>query len=291
MKKISVLCPAFLFVFATGYAQNDSANMQSIQRDTIPLQQPETKVKAEPVYKLKPAVDVPVTAAGTIWSLYAFTKIYNKDPSSDEAVLALSKSNVPGFDRWGIRAYSKTIDNISYIPFYASMPLPVLFLFDNKMRKDIAKLSFMYLEAMSVTGILYTGSTYFADRYRPYVYSDETPLDFRTRGGGRNSFYAGHVALVATSTFFMASVYADYHPDSKIKWVFYSLAGAMTGTTAVLRQAGGLHFPSDILLGIVQGTATGLLVPRLHKNKLFNNHLTILPFTGQSNGLAVVYKL
>jgi membrane-associated phospholipid phosphatase len=89
----------------------------------------------------------------------------------------------------------------------------------------------------------------------------------------------------------MASVYADYHPDSKIKWVFYSLAGAMTGTTAVLRQAGGLHFPSDILLGIVQGTATGLLVPRLHKNKLFNNHLTILPFTGQSNGLAVVYKL
>jgi len=290
MKKLSVMCPAFLFVFASVYAQSDSANMQSIQRDTIPLQQPETKVKAEPVYKLKPAVDVPITATGTIWSLYAFTKIYNKDPSSDEAVLALNRNNVPGFDRWGIRKYSKTIDNISYIPFYASMPLPVLFLFDNKMRKDIGKLSFMYLEAMSITGILYTGSTYFVDRYRPYVYSDETPLDYRTRGGGRNSFYAGHVALVATSTFFMASVYADYHPDSKIKWVFYSLAGALTGGTAVLRQAGGLHFPSDILLGVVQGTATGLLVPRLHKNKLFNEHLTILPFAGKSNGLAAVYK-
>ncbi len=68
------------------------------------------------------------------------------------------------------------------------------------MRKDFAKLSFLYLEAMSITGILYTGSTYFTNRYRPYVYSEETPMDYRTRGGGKNSFYAGHVALVATAT-------------------------------------------------------------------------------------------
>lgn len=292
MKKLSIVCPAFLFVFATVCAQNDSANMQRIQSDTIPIQQPATKEKPTKVYKLNPAVDIPITAVGTGWSLYAFSKIYDKDPSSEEAVLALNKSDVNRFDRWGIRRYSKTIDNISYIPFYASMPLPVLFLFDNRMRKDIAKLSFMYLEAMSVTGILYTGSTYLTNRYRPYVYSDETPLDYRTRGGGKNSFYAGHVALVATSTFFMASVYADYHPESKIKWVFYGLAGAMTGTTAVLRQAGGLHFPSDVLLGVIQGTATGLLVPRLHKNKLIKNpNLTILPFTGPSTGLAMIYKL
>src|ERR1051326_2488519 len=78
-------------------------------------------------------------------------------------------------------------------------------------------------------------------------------------------FYAGHVALVATSSFFMAHVYADYHPDSKVKWLMYTLAGAATGYTAYMRYRGGQHFPSDILLGITQGTLTGLLVPHFHK--------------------------
>ncbi|HEX6431436.1 MAG TPA: phosphatase PAP2 family protein [Niastella sp.] len=293
MKKLYVVVPAFLFVFASVCAQNDSASQPG---DTIPTKQPEPKeIKKErpkEVYTLKPGVDIPVTAIGTAWSLYAFTQIYSKDPSDPESILALKKSDVNGFDRWGIRPYSKKLDDISYLPFYASMPLPVLFLFDNRMRKDMAKLSFLYLEAMSITGLLYTGSTFFTNRYRPYVYSEETPLDYRTRGGGKNSFYAGHVALVATSTFFMAQVYADYYPESKMKWVFYGLATAATGATAWWRHRGGQHFPSDLLLGITQGTLTGLLVPRLHKTKLIKNpNLTIMPFTGLSHGLAVRYKL
>ena len=289
MKKLILVVPAVLLVFATVFAQNDSA---SLTRDTLPFQQPDKKEKPREVYKLNPGADIPVTAIGTGWSLYAFSKIYNKDPSDPEAISGLKKSDVNGFDRWAIRPYNKKVDELSYIPFYASMPMPLAFLFDKKMRKDFGKLSFLYLEAMSITGILYTGSTYFTNRYRPYVYSEETPLDYRTRGGGKNSFYAGHVALVATSTFFYAQVYADYHPDSKAKWVFYGLATAATGYTAYMRYRGGLHFPSDILLGTLQGTLSGLLVPRLHRTKWIKNpNLTILPFTGQSNGLAVLYKL
>jgi membrane-associated phospholipid phosphatase len=290
MKKVFVVIPAFLFVFASVCAQNDSA---SLRVDTTPiLQKPEINERPKEVYKINPGVDIPVTATGTLWSLYAFTKIYSKDPTNDETVLALNKSDVNGFDRWAIRPYSKKIDNISYIPFYASMPMPVLFLFDKRMRKDIAKLSFLYLEAMSVTGLLYTGSTYLTNRYRPYVYSEETPLDYRTRGGGKNSFYAGHVALVATSTFFMAQVYADYHPESKIKWVFYGIATGATVATTWWRHQAGQHFPSDLILGVAQGTLTGLLVPKLHRTKWIKNpNLSIMPFTGQSHGLAVRYKL
>jgi membrane-associated phospholipid phosphatase len=288
MKKLIV--PAFFFVFASVHAQNNSAILTS---DTIPIQQPEIKKeKPKEVYKLNLGVDIPVTATGTLWSLYAFTKIYNKDASNEETILALNKSDVNGFDRRAIRPYDKKIDEISYLPFYASMPMPVFFLFDKRMRKDIAKLSFLYLEAMSVTGLLYTGSTYLTNRYRPYVYSEETDLGQRTRGGGKNSFYAGHVALVATSTFFFAQVWADYHPESKAKWVWYGLAGAATGATAWMRYQGGQHFPSDILLGITQGTLTGLLVPKLHKTRLIKDpNLSITPFTGLSHGLAVRYKL
>src|SRR5688572_11453277 len=156
MKKLLIVIPAVLFVFASVHAQNDSA---ILTRDTLPIQQPELSEKPKEVYKMNWGVDIPVTATGTLWSLYAFTKIYSKDPSNDEAVLALKKTDVNRFDRWGIHPYDKKLDDISYLPFYGAMPMPVFFLFDKKMRKDIAKLSFLYLEAMSVTGLLYTGST------------------------------------------------------------------------------------------------------------------------------------
>ena len=172
------------------------------------------------------------------------------------------------------------------------MPLPFLFLAFKDTRQDLFKLTFLYLEAMSITGFLYTGSVYLTDRFRPYAYSEETPMTWRTRGGAKNSFYAGHVALVATSTFFMAKVYADYNPDSKIKWLVYGLAGAATGTMAYLRHRGGFHFPSDIILGVTQGTLTGILVPHFHKNKLIKDpNLSLLPYSnGQANGLTLVYK-
>jgi membrane-associated phospholipid phosphatase len=277
-----------LFLSMSVTAQTTSA--YAVYIDTLPaVTEP---VKEQPVYKLNLPVDLAITTPGTLWSLYAFSKIYSKDPSNEKDILALDEKDVPGFDRWGVRKYNKNNDKVSYIPFYVSMPLPAVFLLDKRMRKDMLKLSFMYLEAMSITGLLYTGSTYFIDRYRPYVWSKDTDMDYRIRGGGRNSFYAGHVALVATSTFFVAQVFADYHKDSKWKWAYYTAAGATTGVTAYLRHRGGLHFPSDILIGITQGTLTGLLVPKLHKTKLIREgKLVLSPFsTGQATGLAAVYK-
>src|SRR5204862_7767079 len=134
-------------------------------------------------------------------------------------------------DRWAVMPYSPHLDKIAYIPFNASMPLPLLFLIPQKTRKDFFKLTFLYLEAMSITGLLYTGSTYLVDRYRPYVYSSGTTLEQRMNGGGKNSFYAGHPGPVATSLFFGAKVFSDYYPHSKIKWLMYTLTGSFTAST------------------------------------------------------------
>ena len=244
------------------------------------------------VYKLKPAVDIPLTAVTAGWSLYAFTKIYSKPHSTDEQILALDKNDVNGFDRGAIRPFSESLDRVSYYPFFGVMPMPFLFLTGKKTRKDFFKITYLYLETMSITGFLYTGSVYFTNRYRPYAYSSESTWGQRIRGGAKNSFYAGHVALVATSSFFGAKVYADYHPNSKIKWLFYTLAGA-TATTAYLRYKAGQHFPSDILLGITQGVATGILVPHFHKNKIIRDpNLSLVPFTdGRTHTLALTYRL
>ena len=164
---------------------------------------------------------------------------------------------------------------------------------DKEIRKDALKMAILYLESMSVTGLLYTGSVYLTNRYRPYAYNPEVPMDRRTRGGAKNSFFAGHVALVGTSTFFIAKVLNDYHPDSKVKWLPFTLAGLATGTTAYLRYRGGEHFLSDIVLGTAVGVLTGILVPHVHKNKnIIDRRLSFTAtYLGNTPQFGIVYKL
>ena len=246
----------------------------------------------QPIYKLKPKVDIPLTAIATGWSLYAFTQIYSKDPSSVEQIQSLNIADINGFDRWAADVYSEKAANSSDFFFYGAMPLPLVLLADKHIRRDAGKIGFLYLQAMSLTGLLYTGATYTVDRYRPLAYNPEVPMEERTGGGAKNSFFAGHVALVGTSSFFTAKVFSDYHPHSKLKYLFYGAAIVSTAGTAYLRHRGGKHFPSDIILGTTVGTLSGLLVPHFHKNKLFKDpSISLLPFTtGQSHGLAFSYQ-
>jgi len=303
MMKAKLAGLIFLSIVSQVKAQNDSTTPMratdipvTLMQDSIPVASfnlMDAPVKKQPVYKLKPIVDVPLTAINTAWTMYAFTKIYSKPTSDPEKVLSLNKDDINWFDRWAVRPYSPHLDKLAYIPFHASMTVPILLLIPKDTRKDFFKLTFLYLEAMSITGLLYTGSTYLVDRYRPYVYSSGTTMEQRINGGGKNSFFAGHPALVATSMFFGAKVLSDYYPDSKFKWLFYTIAAGTTGITAYWRHRGGMHFPSDLLLGVTQGTLTGILVPHFHKHKIIKDpNLSLVPYSnGLNHGLALVYRL
>jgi membrane-associated phospholipid phosphatase len=243
------------------------------------------------VYKLKNKVDVPLTLIGTGWSIFAFTKIYSKDPSTTAEITALNKDDINGFDRWAADVYDSNAAHTSDFFFYGAMPLPLTLMLDKEIRHDAGKIGFLYLEAMSITGLLYTGSVFFVDRYRPLAYNTEVPMAERTRGGSKNSFFAGHPALVATSSFFSAKVFADYHPTSKLRHVFYGAAIVSTVGTAWLRHKGAKHFPSDLIIGTTIGTLSGLLVPKFHRNTVVSEKLSIVPFTGRTTGVHLTYKL
>ncbi|MEO6315132.1 MAG: phosphatase PAP2 family protein [Chitinophagaceae bacterium] len=145
---------------------------------------------------------------------------------------------------------------------------------------------------MTITGVLYSSAAGYSNRLRPMVYNSGTPMEKRILSEHKMSFFAGHVALVATSTFFMASLIAEYHPQSKFKWLYYSLAGAATVGTGYLRAGAGEHFPSDIILGAAVGTLSGLLTPALHKHKIIRNErLGLYPVSPQGTGLTMLYIL
>lgn len=205
---------------ANGFAQTDTSNKKSsgtvavvaasnndtLQKtfDTVANTYPKAVTGSDEVYKLNLAVDIPLTAITAGWSIFAFPKIYDKDPSTEASILNLNKENINGFDRWAVDVYSETAAKNSDYMFYASIPLPLLLLLDREIRKDALKVGFLYLEAMSVTGLFYTGSAFLWDRYRPLTYNDDydkVPMSERTGGNERNSFLGGHPALVGTSTF------------------------------------------------------------------------------------------
>ena len=276
--KTGFCCIALLMQAGRGFAQPDSSHSDHFPNPAV--------------YKINFKTEVPATVIAAGITLFNFSGISKKSNSTQAQIENLDKSNIPFFDRWTVHVYSNPIDQASYIPFYIAIPLPLLCLADKKMRADFWKIGYLYIEALSATGVLYSTAVNLTNRYRPFTYESASPLNMAVESNSKKSFFAGHVALVATSTFFMAKVYADYHPDSKLKWVFYTGAGALTAATGVMRNLAGMHFLSDVLLGATVGTLSGILVPGLHKTKPGKTqHLTILPFGGTGAGFTAIYRI
>ena len=293
---------SIIVLFFAGYihvsAQQDTTQNKpdtiSIQQQSISSTPPpanETKKERTTIYKLNPAVDIPLTLVTGGWSGFAFTKIYSKPASSVEEINNLDRQDIPKIDRWAAGMSSDKADANSNILFYGSIPVPFALLLDKKIRKDAGKIGFLYLEAMSITGLFYTGTVYLVDRYRPEAYDTSIPAENRTSGNLKDAFMAGHPALVATSLFFTAKVYGDYNPESSFKYVLYGVAIAGTGTTAYLRHIAGKHFPTDLITGVTIGTLCGILVPHFHKVKnVKESNLGFYPYFNQgAKGLGLKY--
>lgn len=278
MKHYGLFTIILLLCCLGSYAQKDSTK---IKNKNLPQ-----------VYNYNNKLDIPLSSVATAISLFNFTQVYSKESSTEESILSLDPDNVNGFDRGAAGNYDPASKDASDFIFSAAIPTPLIFFaFDKKMRKDYKRLSLLYWESMSFMGVAYSSALQLNDRRRPYTYNTDVPMKERRKGGGRNSFYSGHTGLVATSTFFLASVYADYHPDSEYKWVLFTSAGLATVLTGYLRIRAGEHFPTDVILGGLVGTASGILVPYFHKNKLFKNeNLSMIPIVGEYNGLRLAYK-
>jgi hypothetical protein len=115
-----VACLFCSILFVKGYCQTDTLAVQvdTLAVDTVPkvaisIESAPIPSGKQPVYKLKPAVDIPLSLATAGWSLYAFTKIYSKDDSSPEEIQSLRVSDINRFDRWAADVYSEKAADVS----------------------------------------------------------------------------------------------------------------------------------------------------------------------------------
>ena len=245
------------------------------------------------VYKVNPFIDVPITAVAAVTNFLGLRLIDQKSILDSMTIINLDPHDVNWFDRSATRQnadFAPTAQTISDFGMYGSYALPLLLLTDQDIRKDWAELLLLYLESEAIVGNLFSwGAAVHVDRIRPLVYNPDVPYADKTYKRNKNSFYSGHTSSSASSSFFVAKVYCDYHPElGNKKYIIYSIALIPPAFTGFFRYKGMKHFPTDILTGLTVGALTGILIPHLHQQKQTN--LAIIPFSGEYNGIALSLK-
>jgi len=134
-------------------------------------------------------------------------------------------------------------------------------------------------------GSIYTMSAGLVNRSRPWVYGENTPYSVRVSATNQRSFMAGHTASTTGSLIFIAKVFSDLHPDSKLKPYIWTTAIAASIFMGYMRYKAGAHFLSDNLAGFVTGFAVAYFVPEWHKKKL-SEKLSIIPYGESHLGIA-----
>lgn len=247
------------------------------------------------VYKVNRRVEIPITAGLLTTYLLGLDQIQNKPGLDSAEIQALDPNDVWKFDRRAIYqdpAYREQANNISDAVMKATVVMPLLLMFDGKMRKDWLDLLILYGESHAVSGNTYVLATSFYDRNRPYVYSSEIPDDHKMGGGTRNSFFSGHTSTTAVSSFFMAKVLSDYHPElGNKKFLLFAAALIPPSIVGLYRYKAMKHFPTDVLFGMAIGTASGILVPHFHKIKKKTGNFSFLPYAGQVSGMRITFSI
>ena len=245
------------------------------------------------VYKVNLRIDIPVTVVGHVTGFWGFATVNGKPPVDSLSIIALDANDINKFDRaatWQDAEFAPTARRLSDVTLALSNMLPFMLMFDESIRQDWGDVLLLFLETQAIVGNLYSwGCVVHVDRIRPLVYNEDVAWEERSGTRTKNAFYSGHTSLSTSASFFAAKVYCDYHPElGNKKYLVYSLALVLPVTTGILRYKGMKHFPTDVLTGLLVGASTGILVPHLHKRTRPN--LSIVPFAGPVNGLAMSYN-
>jgi membrane-associated phospholipid phosphatase len=245
------------------------------------------------VYNMNYKIDIPLTAVAMATDYWGFVTVDNKLPLDSLTIINLDAGNINWLDRSATRQdaeFAHGSRKISDVTLAFSLTLPFFLFTDKTIRQDWGDLILLYLETEAIVGNLYSWAcVVHVDRIRPLVYNPEVAWEERAGTRTRNAFYSGHTSHSASASFFAAKVFCDYHPElGNRKYLFYGLAAIPPVVTGYFRYKGLKHFPTDVMTGLVVGATTGILVPYLHKRT--GPNLTVVPFAGQMNGLALTYR-
>ena len=209
------------------------------------------------VYEIKPAIDGPIIGVTAIAASLAYL-------SSDRWIhrrCPCDPNEVNAFDRSAIGNSNATLDTLSDITLGAAIfGPPILDFIDLGFSREFKQDMWVYVETFSVNSFFTTFAKYTAERPLTRTYAGDPALV--NSPGGYRSFYSGHTSTVFSALSTAAvTLNLRYHQGG---WPWLVVAG-LGASVGVERVAAGRHFPTDVMVGAVAGTAVGLLVPYWHQ--------------------------
>jgi len=234
-----------------------------------------------------------ITSAASLTFGIVMPATNDTQPFTEDELVQLDRNDVNAFDRPATYNWSTNAKKASDIIRTTVIILPIAFLANHNTRSDFGSLLIMGAEVAAITYGITNGVKHAVNRSRPLVYNEDVPLDDRTSSNSRLSYFSGHTSFTAAFSFYIAKVIHDYHPNLKngYKIALWSFAAAIPFATGYLRVVAGRHFPTDVITGYAVGATIGLLVPELHKKKVLNESLSIVPsFSYGSKGIYLSYR-
>lgn len=221
------------------------------------------------IYKFRLSVDIPIglIALGTGATGVGLYK--KKHPLTEADINNLKPTDVNKFDRYSIYQHSKAAAITSDVFQYTAAVSPAFLFIDKEIRRDWKTVLPVWMETFALTSALTMFTKELVKRNRPYVYSEYGNGNKYSKDA-RSSFWSGHTAVTASSTFFIAMVYSDYHRNSKWKPLVWTGAAVFPMLTGLLRVKAGKHYWTDVITGYAVGALVGTLTPFLHRRDFRN---------------------
>ena len=174
----------------------------------------------------------------------------------------LNINEVNKIDKILMRPYSKKFDLLGTGFELATAITPLVFL--SVPTTEWTTIAGMYAETMLFAyGFKELAKAVF-DRPRPYMYFDDFPIEEVQKGDWNSSFFSGHTTLSFAAATFTTYVFCKYKPESKWKIPVIATSYTLAAATAAMRILSGNHFLTDVAIGAVVGSITGLLIPFWH---------------------------
>jgi len=215
-------------------------------------------------YYLSKRMDLPLAAVST--GLLVGAALVDVTPLTEDDINDLNKDEVSDFDYSATENWDENSIATSDLLLYSSIGFPAILLIDKEIRRDYKKFMSIWAETFVLTYGLTNLTKVLVSRPRPYLYgTSEGSEEHKMEDDNQRSFFSGHTSLSAASWFMMASMYQDYHPESKLAPYIWATAYLVPAATGYYRYDAGKHFLSDVLTGYFIGRAIGVMVPRWHK--------------------------
>ncbi len=224
--------------------------------------------KAQKTYSLDKNKDLFLSGIGIGLNVLGYS--LNVEGATLEGLSRLNENNLWSLDRSAIRNNSQKAQTLSDVILYSSISIPLIIYADVKCRSEGLTIGLMGLETFLLTNGITTITKVAVERYRPFTYNPDIPIDVKLGSGSTLSFFSGHTSVTTSLSFFAAKVLTDLRPGSKNNWLIWTFGATTPALIGYLRFEAGKHFLTDVIAGYALGAIIGYAVPAVHLNKNIN---------------------